>query len=67
MPIENEEKAKKAELKHLLLEYFVEEGLILEDELNSVGSDSQLEMKRLELEHHARQKRMSVKNEGIRT
>ena len=53
--VENEEKAKKVELKRLLLEYFVEEDLILEDELNSVGSDSQLEMKRLELEHQARQ------------
>jgi len=55
IPVENEEKAKKAELKRLLLEYFVEEDLISEDELNSVGNGSQLEMKRLELEHQARQ------------
>jgi len=50
--VENEKRAKKAELKRLLLEYFVEEDLILEDK---PGSDSQLEMKRFELEHQARQ------------
>ena len=46
IPIENEEKAKKAELKRQLLEHFVEEDLILEDKLNSVVSDLQLEMKK---------------------
>ena len=53
--VENEEKAKKAEMKRWLLDYFVEEDLLSEEELNSVGSESQLEMKRLELEHQARQ------------
>jgi len=49
------EKAKKAEMKCLLLDHFVEEDLLSEDKLNSVGSESQLEIKWLELEHQARQ------------
>ena len=42
-------------MKRWLLEYFVEEDLLSEEELNSVGSESQLEMKRFELEHQTRQ------------
>jgi len=54
-PLENVEKVKKAEIKRLLLDHFVEEDLLLEDKLNSVGSESQLEIKWLELEYQARQ------------
>ena len=46
---------KKAKMKRLLLDYFVEENLLSEDVLNSVGSESQLEIKQLELEHQTRQ------------
>ena len=42
-------------MKYWLLDYFVEEDLLSEEELNSVGSESQLGMKRLELEHQVRQ------------
>ena len=37
--VENEEKAKKAEMKRCLLDYFVEEDLLSEEELNSVGAN----------------------------
>lgn len=53
LEIECEEHAKKAELKRLVLDYFVQEDLISDDKLN--GVDSELEIKRLELEHQARE------------
>ena len=52
-------------MKCLLLDHFVEEDLLSEDELNSVGSKSLLEIKRLELEHPGERQRMSVEIEGI--
>jgi len=55
IPVDNVEKAKKVEMKRLLLDHLVEENLLSEDELNSVGSELQLEIKRLQLEHQARQ------------
>ena len=37
LEIEHEENAKKTELKHLILEYLVEEDLISDDELDSAS------------------------------
>ena len=38
LELEHEENAKKAELKHLILEYLVEEDLISDNELDSASS-----------------------------
>lgn len=43
----------KADLKCLVLDYFVEEDLISDDKLNSV--DNKIEIKGLELEHQVTQ------------
>ena len=44
---------KTADLKCFVLDCFIEEDLISEDELNSAGSEVQI--KRLELKHDARE------------
>ena len=53
LEIEHEENAKKAELKHLILEYLVEEDLIPDNELDSASS--KVDVRRLELEHTPRE------------
>ena len=53
LKIEHEENAKKAELKHLILDYLVEEDLIPDDKLDSASSE--VEIRQLELEHNARE------------
>ena len=51
--VDNEEKAKKAELKHAVLDHFVEEDLLSDEDFSGVGNE--VEIKWLELEHHARE------------
>ena len=53
LKIEHEENAKKAELKRLILDYLVEGDLTPDDELDSASSE--VEIRRLELEHNARE------------
>lgn len=47
--------AKKAELREALLDYFIEEDLISEEQLST---SDKLEIKRLELEHKAREQKL---------
>jgi len=47
--------ATKAELRKVLIEYFVEEDLMSEEEASGGTQDGGLELKRLELEHKARE------------
>ena len=52
--IECEINAKKIELRKLVLDYFIEEDLIIEEQLSD-NSNNEIEIKRLELEHRARE------------
>ena len=57
--IESGEQMKKVELKRLVLDHFIEEDLISDDEL--INGVNEVEIKQLELEHDAREQE-SVKN-----
>ena len=54
LEIDCEINAKKIELRMLVLDYFIEENLIAEEQLSDT-SNNEVEIKRLELEHRARE------------